>query len=97
MKKEEKGVAIREKIMFEIKNYLIVHGYAPTIQEIGEAVGLASSASVSHHLAILMQEGQLETDAKIGSSRAMRVKGMRVVFCDQNLGEGKKKVYAGKN
>ena len=88
--KEEQGVLVREKMMLEITNYFIMHGYAPTMKEIGEAVGLASSATVSHHLNILIKEGRLETDAKFGAPRAIRVKGMRVVFVDQDAERGKK-------
>lgn len=96
-KKDEQGALIRDKIMFEIINYFIIHGYAPTIQEIGEAVGLASSATISHHLNVLIQEGRLETDAKRGASRAIRVKGMRVVFIEQTTDRGEKKSNAGKD
>lgn len=99
-KRDEQDSIIREKIMFEITNYFILHGYAPTIKEIGEAVGLNSSASVSHHLNILMKEGRLETDARSGSSRALRVRGMRVVFVEKETEEKKKvgrKKNAGKN
>ena len=94
--KEEQGVLVREKMMHEIINYFIIHGYAPTLKEIGDAVGLASSGTVSHHLNILIQEGRLETDAAPGASRAIRVKGMRVVFIEQDSERGKK-IRAGKN
>jgi len=90
IRKEDKSNEIREKIMHEIINYFLMHGYAPTIKEIGEAVGLASSASVSYHINALLEEGRLETDAKIGASRAYRVKGMRVVFAEPEMERGKK-------
>ena len=83
MTRKEEGTLIREKMMLAVTNYFIVHGYAPSIKEIGDAVGLGSVATVSHHIDILMKEGRLETDAKAGSPRAFRVKGMRVVFVNE--------------
>lgn len=77
-KKEEANV--REQIMLMITNYFILHGYAPSLREIGDAVGLVSASSVSHHLDILKKEGRIESDATLGSSRAFRVKGMKVIF-----------------
>lgn len=37
-------------------------GYPPSVREIGEAVGLASSATVHSHLAVLQREGYLRRD-----------------------------------
>ncbi len=37
-------------------------GYPPSVREIGEAVGLASSATVHTHLAVLQREGYLVRD-----------------------------------
>ncbi|MEI8404433.1 MAG: transcriptional repressor LexA [Actinomycetes bacterium] len=37
-------------------------GYPPSVREIGTAVGLASSATVHSHLAVLQREGYLEKD-----------------------------------
>ena len=37
-------------------------GYPPSVREIGEAVGLASSATVHNHLAVLQREGYLTRD-----------------------------------
>jgi repressor LexA len=39
------------------------YGYAPTLREIGEAVGLASTSSVSHQLSRLEQKGCLSRGA----------------------------------
>lgn len=79
-KREKKEKILREKIMTEITNYFILHGYAPSMREIGDAVGLKSTSSVAHHINILTDEGKLESDAKVGASRAYRVSGMKVVF-----------------
>jgi repressor LexA len=37
-------------------------GYPPSVREIGQAVGLASSATVHTHLAVLQREGYLQRD-----------------------------------
>ena len=37
-------------------------GYPPSVREIGEAVGLTSSATVHTHLAVLQREGYLSRD-----------------------------------
>lgn len=37
-------------------------GYPPSVREIGQAVGLASSATVHNHLAVLQREGYLRRD-----------------------------------
>lgn len=42
-----------------IRRYLGRHGYPPTVREIGEAVGLASPASVHNQLATLEKKGYL--------------------------------------
>ncbi len=50
----------------QILNYIAdcqrEQGYPPSVREIGEAVGLASSATVHTHLAVLQREGYLSRD-----------------------------------
>src|SRR5271154_3500375 len=46
-------------------------GYPPSVREIGEAVGLASSATVHTHLAVLQREGYLSRDPS--KPRAIKV------------------------
>ncbi|MCX6385749.1 MAG: transcriptional repressor LexA [Solirubrobacterales bacterium] len=46
-----------------IKKYSSIHGYPPTVREIGKAVGLASSSTVHAHLANLEKIGLLRRDA----------------------------------
>lgn len=81
IKKPDKSEnVVRENILTAITNYFILHGYAPSLREIGDAVGLKSTSSVAHHVNILTEEGKLESDAEAGASRAYRVSGMKVVF-----------------
>lgn len=78
----DRGQQVREDMMREIINYFIVHGYAPSVAELAKAVGLRSASTVTHHLDILIREGRLSTDAGLGSPRAFRVNGMRMIFVD---------------
>ena len=52
----------RREILEYIGECLRERGYPPSVREIGEAVGLASSATVHSHLALLQREGYLERD-----------------------------------
>lgn len=61
------------EILRFIREYSEKHGYAPTYDEIGEAVGLYSKSSVRNHIQKLLETGKIETDHP-GSSRAIRIK-----------------------
>jgi len=61
----------RLAIMNFITDCIRERGYPPSVREIGEAVGLASSATVHSHLAVLQKEGFLQRAATKG--RAMTV------------------------
>ena len=50
----------RLAIMNFITDCIRERGYPPSVREIGEAVGLASSATVHSHLAVLQKEGFLQ-------------------------------------
>jgi repressor LexA len=52
----------RQQILDFIASCLRERGYPPSVREIGEAVGLASSATVHSHLAVLQREGYLQRD-----------------------------------
>lgn len=73
----EQGIYTRKRILAFIIRYLEEHGYPPTVSEIGEGVGLSSKSTVHTHLKKMISDGVLETDAPIGSSRAIRVPGYR--------------------
>jgi repressor LexA len=48
------------------------HGYAPSMREIGDAAGLASTSSVSHQLSVLEKKGFLVRGAKRPRSVVVR-------------------------
>ncbi|MFC7343486.1 transcriptional repressor LexA [Saccharopolyspora griseoalba] len=49
----------QQRILAVIRDFVVKHGYAPSTREIGDAVGLRSSSSVSRHLAALEDKGFL--------------------------------------
>ena len=50
------------KVLLSIKDSIEKRGYPPSMREIGEAVGLTSSSSVSHQLRMLEQKGFIRRD-----------------------------------
>ena len=59
-----------EKILEFIRQFSQEQGYSPSIREIGEAVGLRSTASVSYHLQQLQEKGLLQAPGGKGRKRA---------------------------
>jgi repressor LexA len=60
---------VRRKIVRVIEESMRSRGYSPSIREIGDAVGLASTSSVSHQLSVLQAKGYLSREA--GRPRTM--------------------------
>ena len=58
-------------ILDYVNRFVQENGYAPSVREIGEAVGLRSTASVSYHLQALQAKGALQSPGKKGSKRAV--------------------------
>src|SRR5690625_4566920 len=52
----------QEAILEYIKEHVELKGYPPSVREIGEAVGLASSSTVHGHLARLEKKGYIRRD-----------------------------------
>ncbi len=50
----------QEKVLQFVRDAVRRHGYPPSIREIGEAVGLRSTSSVSHQLGALQKKGYLQ-------------------------------------
>jgi repressor LexA len=49
----------QQRILVTIRDWVVRHGYPPSTRELGEAVGLRSTSSVSKHLASLEDKGFL--------------------------------------
>lgn len=79
MNATKQGIEMRAKIKQAIISYMEKHGYAPTIREIGDMVGMSSTSSVHNHLMRMIDNGELETDDKVGSPRAIRVPGYKLM------------------
>jgi repressor LexA len=63
----------RQRILEYIAHTVAERGYPPSVREIADAVGLASTSAVHHHLVALERSGQLERGSR--SSRALRLTG----------------------
>ena len=61
----------KQKILEHIARTVAERGYPPSVREIADAVGLASTSAVHHHLIALEREGLLERGPN--SSRAVRL------------------------
>lgn len=76
---------MRKKLLSFIKEYIQIHGYAPSVQEMADGVKLKSKSTVHGYLMDLFISGAIETDNP-GASRVIRVSGYQFV----------KKEYPGK-
>jgi len=57
------GLTVRQRLVLEvIRDSVERRGYPPSMREIGDAVGLSSTSSVSHQLAMLQRKGFLRRD-----------------------------------
>ncbi len=61
---------MQPKILAFVKQFTKEHGFAPSIREIGQAVGLNSTASVSYHMQRLQEQGLLSSPGGKGRKRA---------------------------
>jgi len=60
-----------EQILDYVNQFVMQNGYAPSVREIGAAVGLRSTASVSYHLRQLQEKGLLQEPGAKGRKRAI--------------------------
>ncbi len=60
-----------QKILDFVNDFVQENGFAPSVREIGEAVGLRSTASVSYHLTQLQEKGLLQSPGAKGRKRAI--------------------------
>ena len=65
-----------EKILEYVNQFVQENGYAPSVREIGAAVGLRSTASVSYHIQALQDKGMLLSPGSKGRKRSI-VTGVR--------------------
>ena len=60
-----------EQILTFVNEFVQENGFAPSVREIGAAVGLRSTASVSYHLNQLQEKGLLQSPGAKGRKRAI--------------------------
>ena len=60
-----------QRILDFVNQFIQENGFAPSVREIGAAVGLRSTASVSYHLQQLQQKGLLRSPGVKGCKRAI--------------------------
>ena len=60
-----------QRILEYVNQFVQENGYAPSVREIGAAVGLRSTASVSYHIQALQEKGLLLTPGAKGRKRAI--------------------------
>ena len=60
-----------QRILEFVNDFVQENGFAPSVREIGTAVGLRSTASVSYHLQQLQEKGYLQSPGAKGRKRAI--------------------------
>ena len=60
-----------QRILEFVNEFVQENGFAPSVREIGAAVGLRSTASVSYHLTQLQEKGMLQSTGAKGRKRAI--------------------------
>ena len=60
-----------QEILEFVNQFVQENGFAPSVREIGAAVGLSSTASVSYHLRQLQEKGLLLSPGAKGRKRAI--------------------------
>jgi SOS-response transcriptional repressor LexA len=72
LKRDKGGTAMprtsnkAQLIMDYVNQFIQENGYSPSVREIGAAVGLRSTASVSYHLQALQDKGLLQAPGSKG-------------------------------
>ncbi|GAC1327413.1 MAG: transcriptional repressor LexA [Mycobacteriales bacterium] len=88
---DENGLTPRQRRVLEvIRDSVERRGYPPSVREIGEAVGLTSTSSVSHQLAMLQRKGFLRRDPNRPRAVDVRLPGetAAAVLAADNAAEG---------
>ena len=56
----------QSEILQFVTGFIADHGYSPSVREIGQAVGLQSTASVHYHLSALRRQGKIDMEPAKG-------------------------------
>src|SRR6201997_319533 len=77
----------QRKVLQVIRDSVQKRGYPPSMREIGEAVGLTSTSSVSYQLSTLQRKGYLHRDVGRPRTVEVRLPGHPAVRPEQNREE----------
>jgi repressor LexA len=81
--RDESGLTARQRKVLEvIRDSVQRRGYPPSMREIGEAVGLTSTSSVSHQLRALQRKGFLVRDPNRPRAVVVRMPGSPTVAAE---------------
>ena len=82
-RRDSLGLTPRQrKILEVIRDSVQQRGYPPSMREIGEAVQLTSTSSVSHQLTALQRKGYLRRDPHRPRALEVRLPGEPVLWVD---------------
>ncbi|WP_018656993.1 transcriptional repressor LexA [Actinomadura flavalba] len=83
---DETGLTQRQRMVLEvIRDSVQRRGYPPSMREIGSAVGLTSTSSVSHQLRTLQRKGFLHRDPNRPRAVEVRVPGATPVRSEEEV------------
>ncbi|MEV5407351.1 transcriptional repressor LexA [Thermopolyspora sp. NPDC052614] len=86
-RRDSLGLTPRQrKILEVIRDSVQRRGYPPSMREIGEAVQLTSTSSVSHQLTALQRKGYLRRDPHRPRALEVRLPGEPVLWVDPDAG-----------
>jgi repressor LexA len=84
----------QRKVLQVIRDSVQKRGYPPSMREIGEAVGLTSTSSVSYQLSTLQRKGYLHRDVGRPRTVEVRLPGHPAIRPEQNGKEGEAEITA---
>ena len=58
----------QQEMVEYIRDYIAVHGYSPTVREIGNALDISSTSTVDYNLRVLQAVGKIKRQPKIARS-----------------------------
>ena len=68
----------QQRIRAAISGWTAGHKYAPTVRELGDLLGLRSSATIHHHLRAMRQAGLVDwVDGQVRTLHVMDIEGLR--------------------
>lgn len=67
------SIDTQKRIYKFVKEYMEIHGYAPSYREISDGIYLKSLSSISNQIKNMLDNGSLETDLDASCPRGIRI------------------------